>query len=223
MEINREIIDCYTTFHDRLIPETRELWREKGISDVGQDRWFLGFTLVVPEYEWTGPGLSIPYIGKDGECKTIQYKLVKPHGKMRYTNTRHIIPPVFWASHPERNSGPLLVVEGAIKGMVVTEYLEAAGYDMTIAAVHSATPGEAVWIQLRDSGFDPIYLMLDPDALVPRPKQAVSDAAKAGLILGDRSRYVSLLGKPDDMLLSKVMTADRLVQRYILGATLHAP
>lgn len=199
--------DFWVKAHDLMTEEQRQVWRNRGIVDPMQDQWKLGY-LEQSKVKVNGqieayPAMTIPHFNTEAEIANLQRRFIgQPDtiGKYRYMAK---LPPVSFLTEFRPLKGPAVVVEGAIKAMVVYQHI-AHEYD-TVIGLPSKTPGDEALDVLRDC--EPIYLALDPDAYIVDGgsfyNQGTTEPAvlTIGKRLGlERVRFVHLVDKPDDLL-----------------------
>ena len=207
-------------WHDEMAEQERGVWRGRGICDYLIDYYSLGYrtdyTLTWDGSQWRTPALTIPHYAAGWKLANIQYRLQKvPPGAGKYRQTAGL-PAAMFRTEPESGlSGPVLVVEGAIKSIVLYQHLgrQFLGMEFHIVGIPSKTPSGAMLEQLAEA--EPVYLGLDPDAY------ADGSAAHVGRKLGNRVRYVQFPDKPDDLIVQWGLTGDDL-KKYLRQATVSA-
>ncbi len=212
-------------YHDAMKEQHRALWRQAGIPNEFQDYWELGF---MPEYrgrvgdkEFTSPAMTIPYFEPGRQPSNVQYRLTnppKPNDKYRFTKG---LKPSLWLADPDQPpKGECLLVEGMKKaGVCFVELVAKANQNLSVVAVPSKTPSEAMVNGLKDC--EVVYVALDPDAYTKEKKQQQTAAARVGEMLGNRARYVHLPAKADDLFVDYGFTAG-MFGNYIRQSTVTA-
>lgn len=204
-------------WHDRMTTEQRRLWQQRGLCDYLIDYYALGYrtdyTLAWNGQQWTSPALTIPHYGDAWSLTNVQYRLQEPPpgaGKYRQTTG---LPAAMFRTEPEQAlTGAVLVVEGAIKSIVLYQHLGSAPLDfpLSIVGIPSKTPSASMLQELKDA--EVVYIGLDPDAYD-------GSAQRMGQKLGrDRVRYVHFPAKPDDLIVQYGLDGDAL-KKYLRAAT----
>lgn len=205
-------------WHDAMGEQERGVWHGRGICDYLIDYYSLGYrtdyTCYYSGEEWRTPALTIPHYEAGWKLANIQYRLqeVPPDGG-KYRQTAGL-PAAMFRTEPEDDlAGAVLVVEGAIKSIVLYQHLgrRFLGYNIHIVGIPSKTPSADMLAELEDA--EPIYLALDPDAYEPG-----GAAERVGRKLGDRTRFVHFPDKPDDLIVEYGLTGDDLL-KYLRRAT----
>lgn len=185
----------YRGYHDALKIHNRRWWYGRGVTDYEIDYYGLGFLqdkrVETPEGKLVeSPAYTIPcFDPRDWKVRNIHYRLVNPppevKGKYRYEAG---IPQ--WAFYAEPTlEGDAIVVEGAIKAMVVKRFL---GGDLQVVGLPCCDPSVEVKKELQ--GFKRIWLALDPGC-----RTIATQMRKEYL---PQARLVELLDKPDDLVLA---------------------
>ncbi len=194
-------------WHDAMQATHRMWWHARGVTDRMIDYYGLGYCpkkLIVTRagVEIVTPAYTIPIRDpRTWEVVGMHYRLeAPPPGEGKYRYEKGITARAFYAA-PGDIAGTALVVEGAVKAMVCYD----RDGSMQVVGLPGCTPSEA----LRDeiSGFDQIYIALDPDA------GAAAVRLREALLEKRHGKFVRLLrlpGKPDDLWLSGALTLDRL-------------
>ncbi len=184
-------------YHSQLTDQARELWERRGIPEVFQELWGLGYDpdriLWLGEQEYHTPTLTIPiFEAVTKNVVNIRHRLLRPPATNdKYRPERSGLPAPMFVSDPDRPiENKTLIVEGEIKSMV--SYITADDPGLQVIGV----PGKNMpaWMYDRFSKCEPIYLCFDPDAT----REARSTACNLGL---KRCRLIELPGKIDDMIL----------------------
>lgn len=205
-------------WHDAMTEQQRDIWNGRGICDYLIDYYSLGYrtdyTCIYDGDEWHTPALTIPHYEVGWDLANIQYRLqnVPPSGgKYRQTSG---LPAAMFRTEPEDDlAGAVLIVEGAIKSIVLYQHLgrHFLGHEFHIIGIPSKMPSGRMLDSMGDA--EPIYLALDPDAY-----GANGEAARVGRKLGDRVRFVHFPEKPDDLIVEYGLTGDDL-KKYLRRAT----
>lgn len=221
----------YQVFYENLqrYPRGRELWYERyGITDWSLQYYRLGYC---PRFEYfhkneayASDSLTIPYFTPQTNYHPInlRHRLLTPDapgGKYR-PHKAGLGQPIFYAN---LNRDPLamdyvLIVEGGIKAMLLWQTITAVLFNGPMDAVDwwlvkelavIGIPGGAIHdrnLPLFETA-KRIVLFLDPDAYQrvkpDKPTVAERMAAKLGQ---ERCHYITLPGKPDDMILNGSLT-----------------
>ena len=194
-------------YYDSLDEHARQLWRGRGIPDHYQDFWQLGYCADYALWKmedgqwldwWHTPTLSIPVWGQGWQLNNVKHRLLKePASGDKYRQEKHGVPPAPFMACPDRDSGPLLLLEGEIKAMVTFSTIEAD--TIQVAGLPSATPNSEIYQAFKD--YEPVYICMDPDAYDP-PKAGEPPAVQraADAIGHERARLLWLPGKIDDVI-----------------------
>lgn len=207
--------DFWRRWHDEMTVPQRELWHREGINDWAIETYSLGYCNQYRTWykgrEWQSPSMTIPHYGHNWQIRNIQHRLlIPPQPNDKYRNTAGIPMTLFLTEPGEELTGPVLMIEGAKKSIVV--YLN-LGHKIQVNAFPSKTPSPEMLDQL--SNCDPIYLALDPDSYD-------GQAQKIGERLGlERVRFVHFPEKPDDMIVRYGIDRNR-IWRYVEKATVTA-
>lgn len=197
-------------WHEQMEAEQRRIWEKRGVIDYFQDYYSLGYRTDYTYYydgqEWRTPALTIPHFDTGWELANIQYRLqdVAP-GAGKYRQTPGLPAAMFRTEPEERLSGAVLIVEGAIKSIVLYQHLgrKPLGFELNIVGIPSKTPSGAMLDQFDDC--DPIYVLLDPDAYTDNSISSV--ARKLGQ---ERVLVAKTPVKPDDLIVEYGGNADDL-------------
>lgn len=156
-------------YHEQLDlnPEHRGLWNARGIPDIWQDLWHLGydpsFTVTTPAGYWTTPTLSIPIFaeGQPSEPISLRHRLLNPPTPTdKYRPDRPGLKAAPFVCDPEERYDNILVVEGEIKAMVTYITLDNVKWQVM------GIPGKKIFHTLipQLKGRQ-VVICLDPDAL----------------------------------------------------------
>ena len=168
----------------------RSLWRKRGVPDVFQDIWQLGycpsFSVSTQKGIWNTPTLTIPIFGEDSQPLTIRHRLLNPPTPNdKYRPERPGLHSHPYLTDPEHGYSldRILVVEGEIKSMVT--YLTLDDINLQVIGI----PGKNNFRNIEEKliGHN-VTILFDPDAL----QQAMDVARKI------KGRIVNLTMKVDD-------------------------
>lgn len=199
--------DYWRGYHDGLKAAGRAEWLRRGIPVEAQDWFGLGYTLRDDGLA----ALTIPFHNASWDVETVQYRLLGLEGSGKYRFEKGYPASPFFTM-PDPNSDPFIVVEGAIKAMVLWWSLCVQGNrHYNVVAVPSKTPGKEVSERLADDlGEREVYLMLDPDATAAEQLRVGSHFQSC--------RYAATPMKVDDMIVDGFNPLD--VERiYLAQAT----
>lgn len=192
--------DFWRRYHDTMTPPQRQEWHQRGVCDYLVDYYSLGFrtdyTLAWNGQEWVLPALTIPHYAGDWHISNIQYRIQQPPaGAGKYRQTAGL-PAAMFRTEPEQDlKGAVLVVEGAIKSIILYQHLGSSplGFPLAIVGIPSKMPSIEMISQLAQA--EPVYLLLDPDAYVDGSVNRV--ATKLGR---ERVMIAKTPVKPDDLI-----------------------
>lgn len=191
---------AWRQYHDQMTEEQRRYWLGRGVCEYMQDYYSLGYrtdyTLVWDGQQWVTPALTIPHYGDEWQLTNIQYRLQQPPpGAGKYRQTSGLPAAMFRTEPEEALKGAILVVEGAIKSIILYQHLGGSplGFPLTIVGIPSKMPSTGMLSQLADA--EPIYLLLDPDAYADGSVNRV-----AGKLGNERVRVAKTPVKPDDLI-----------------------
>lgn len=168
----------------------RTFWTSRGVEDVWQDIWELGycddFKVRTEAGSWHTPSLTIPIFGPGRELLNIRHRLLHPYKPNdKYRPERPGLGAVPFLADPDQGweLNKIMVVEGEIKAMVVYITMDYPDYQVV------GIPGKSTITKILDQlkGHD-VIVCLDPDA-----EQEASELARA-----TSGRIVSLRMKVDD-------------------------
>jgi hypothetical protein len=185
-------------WHDGYRAAGGQQWKERGLPDEAVDYYDLGYTPECP-YASSVPALTIPYHNQSWDVQTIQYRLIG--ASTRYIQEPGITIPSFWTMQGVNPSEqPLLLTEGAIKGMVANwRLVVTGGSNLAVVALPNSTPKWSEIERLAALDWPLVYIALDPDTYAPGGKKKPV-AARIGDGFHCDVRYVTLPGKIDDLL-----------------------
>lgn len=187
-------------YHDAMTAEQRRIWNGRGVCDYLVDYYSLGYrtdyTLAWNGQEYVTPALTIPHYGPGWRLTNVQYRLQQPPpGAGKYRQTASLPAAMFRTEPEEPLTGAVLIVEGAIKSIVLYQHLGVAplGFPLAIVGIPSKMPSGSMIAEL--AGAEPVYLLLDPDAY------ADGSAGRVATKLGrERVRIAKTPVKPDDLI-----------------------
>lgn len=186
--------------------QARRLWNDRGVPDVFQDIWQLGYTDKFSYYtdsiRYFSPSLVIPIfaIGQD-EPINIRHRLLNPINPTdKYRPERVGLQSVPFIADPQNEHERVLVVEGEIKAMV--SYIALDNSNLQVYGI----PGKTSFLPLMDTlkGRE-VYILFDPDAA----EQAV-EAARAV-----KGKVINLKIKVDDAIIAGYLTGNDLSRLMI--------
>ena len=188
-------------------PQSLSWWKHKGVSEWAIQTYKLGYCVArrvgTDKGVVTVPAYTIPIRRpSDGEIVNVHYRLDVPPemekdiGKYRGETLPgdEYLPAAAFYSNRKVN-GPALVVEGAIKAMVLYERLERK---VQVVGLPSCLPSHFLIEELKS--YDPVWIALDPGFT----KQAERIAGFLG-----RGSIVELPYKPDDAFVLHDMTVEQ--------------
>lgn len=184
-------VNYWRGYHDGLKAAGRSEWLRRGVSIDAQNWFGLGYTL-------RGDGmaaLTIPFHNAAWEVETVQYRMLGLEGNGKYRFEKGY-PAAPFFTMPEPNGNPFIIVEGAIKAMVLWWTLCVQhNRPYNVVALPSKTPGKEISERLADDlDVRGVYLMLDPDATAAEQLRVGSHF--------DTCRYVATPFKIDDMIVN---------------------
>lgn len=189
-------------YYDQAGQRGQKLWELRGIRADWQSFWELGFCPTSP---WESSTLSIPVRGDyDWTVTTVKHRLLQNDtAGGKYRSEPSGVPAAPFICVPEKDTGPLFLVEGEIKAMVTCLTIDSP--NVQVAGMPSIQPGERVLETFANH--EPIYFCPDPDAF-DKPGDPVQKVAET---LGrNRVRVIELPDKIDDLIIAGVMDKDRL-------------
>jgi hypothetical protein len=192
-------------WHDGYRAAGGRQWAARGVPDAAVDYYGLGYTPKCPYAQQ--PALTIPYHDQSWNVQTIQYRLLS--GDLPYVQEPGINISPFWTMQCINPSDqPLLLTEGAIKGIVANWRLVVeGGNDLAVVSLPNATPKWNVVEAVAALDWPLVYIALDPDTYsINRKGETV--ARGIGSAFHCDVRYVTLPGKIDDLLNSGWTTGD---------------
>lgn len=199
--------DYWQAYHAGLGDFGREAWRRRGIPDRAQDWFCLGLAQLRQRN-----ALVIPFHNLSWDVETVQYRFMDTNGSGKYRFEKGYPAAPFYCE-PEPAERPYLVIEGAIKAMVVWWRLcVEADRRYNVVAVPSKNNATALMERLAgEIGERRVYLLLDPDA-----------SREERLLAGSFFKNVAYVATPykvDDMINMGISAAeidDRYIRRAVL-------
>lgn len=178
-------------YRDGLKAAGRAEWQRRGVDDRAQEWFGLGYTLRDDGLA----ALTIPYHNAEWDVETIQYRLLGLEGSGKYRFEKGYPAAPFYTM-PDPNSDPFIIVEGAIKAMVLWWSLCVVGNrPWNVVALSGKTPGREISERLaEDLEGREVYLMLDPDV-------TAAEQLRVGSYF-DGCRYTATPFKIDDMIVT---------------------
>lgn len=185
-------------YHRQMEERGRLLWKKRGVPEEFQTYWELG---------WTRPGqvfqqetLSIPVWGYNRKVYNVKHRLLGIE-KGKYIQEKRGVPARPFICDSEKTDGALLLVEGEIKSMVA--FIEMDTNKLQVAGLPGVTPSRDTLAMFAN--FEPVYLLLDPDAYPAR-------AVKVAELLGKkRVRLLELPDKVDDLIVAGMLRKPDLI------------
>jgi len=143
----------------------RAFWRGKGIPDVWQEIWNLGwnpeYSIMTNDGEWTTPSATIPIFATSAsDPVNVKHRLVNVPsygGKYRY-EISGFGAPLFLTDRDKAIQGNIIAIEGEIKAMVT--YLTLDDSSANIVGLPGLNPSQTVLDEL--SLADSVTLITDP-------------------------------------------------------------
>jgi hypothetical protein len=207
---------AWIRYHEQLDQhkEYRQMWNVRGIPDVWQDLWYLGydpcFTASTPMGLWKTPSLSIPIFeeGNPNEPISVRHRLLNPPTPGdKYRPDRAGLKAAPFVADPENKPDNVLVVEGEIKAMVSYITLDSTKWQVM------GIPGKKIFHdllpQLRGRQ---VIICLDPDALHEAEEMAQSVSG----------RVVEITVKIDDAINAGQLDRDALRQLIRTSRKVHS-
>ena len=201
----------------------REYWRSRGVEDWYQNWYQLGFCEDYTLYKkqdnhWIDwhhtPSLSIPiwdWQWSEGP-NNIKHRLLNPPNgtDQRYIQERRGIPAAPFITNPDLDHGPLMITEGEIKSIVTFQELD--NPDIQVVGL----PGKSTSFAIPER-FEPVYILLDPDAYVPDPNGTIAVDRLAEQVGKERARILWLADKVDDMIVDGDLNKHDLIRMMKSG------
>ena len=146
--------------------EARNIWAARGIPQVWQDLWHLGYCDNFHVNTSTGslvtPTLAMPIFGKDWELLNIRHRLLNPiNPKDKYRPDRQGLPAQPFMTDPDKgmDADNFLIVEGEIKSMVTYITLDSSKWQVL------GVPGKTWFHKIADQlEGKRVVVCFDPDA-----------------------------------------------------------
>ena len=163
-----ERTQCWLEYHEllELNPNARQLWRARGVPDVYQDIWELGFnpSFSIPTAEgwYKTPTLSIPIFDVGRDILNVRHRLLNPptpNDKYRPERAGLHASPFICDPDNGWNLDRVFILEGEIKSMVTYIEMDDPKFQMI------GIPGKKIIGDLCDKlKGHTVYICLDPDA-----------------------------------------------------------
>jgi hypothetical protein len=204
---NLRVSNVHLAYHAALDDHARAYWRRRGVPDVWQDYWLLGWAHQHEFYMNGAPVLSdaatIPLVNHGGDLLNVKLRLepTPPNGdKYRYQVWGQGQPLFLCEPDMALADRHVIAVEGEIKAMVVYATLQDNG--ACVVGLPGTRPSPDIIAQLQAAGR--VTLVMDPGA-----RKEAWDLAKA---IGKEKVWglVTKRGKIDDMILESHWTQDDL-------------
>lgn len=199
--------EIWRRYHQQLDERARQMWQRRGLPSEWVNYWELGWTYSGQVYQGYET-LSIPVWGYDRKLNNLKHRLLGtdvPGGK--YRQEIRGIPAAPFICDPETKTGPLLLVEGEIKSMVAFVTWDAAG--LQVIGIPGKNPSNEMLTTLE--GFDPVYLLLDPDAYEAEYNRPAVVDGIADDLGRERVKMLRLSMKIDDAILAGALTKRGMV------------
>jgi len=184
-------------YNAAMKPEDVAWWEGRGVEADWQTYWKVG--AVDSLWSCYGKAFSIPYLTPAGVAVTCQYRFKTPNGLGPYRFEPDLGKSAFIA-RPDLSFRKILIVEGAIKAMVVAQVLSET--DWQVIGFPDKYNAGGIYDQLKQSKL--AYVWLDPDAwqkqqndttpFVPWPVRHAKE-------IGPHARVVQFPEKVDDWIL----------------------
>lgn len=182
--------------------DARLMWANRGIPDVWQDLWRLGycdrFTVNTRDGQLITPTLAMPIFGPGWELLNIRHRLLNPiNPKDKYRPDRAGLPAAPFMADPDLGTEAenYLIVEGEIKGMVVYITLDSTHWQVLGIPGKSWFPHIAPKLKGKR-----VVICFDPDA--------ETEAAQAAKDTG--GKVIKLQDKIDDLINAGILGRDDL-------------
>jgi hypothetical protein len=153
-------------YENMVNTEHRELWRNRGIPDVYQDIWQLGycsdFVFNTSQGKCHTPTLTIPIYGQGEELLNVRHRLLNPSTPNdKYRPDRPGLDAQPFIADPGKgyDLDRVLVIEGEIKSMCT--YITADDPDLQVLGI----PGKSFFPKIADRlQKHTVFICLDPGA-----------------------------------------------------------
>lgn len=159
---------AWERYHEQLTEQSRALWRARGIPDLWQDMWQLGYCpnfrvwVEQEQREHFTSTLAIPIFEEQWKPVSLRHRLLfPPTAGDRYRPEMSGLAPAAFMADPDQGwqLPKVLILEGEIKSAVA--YLELDDPQMQVLGV----PGKNVWENLLPKlAGKQVWLCFDPDA-----------------------------------------------------------
>lgn len=165
---------AWERYHEALenSVDARELWNKRGVPQVWQDIWHLGYcdTFRVNTSEGTliTPTLTMPIFGHGWELLNIRHRLLSPFNpKDKYRPDKPGLQSQAFMTDPDAgmDANNFLIVEGEIKSMVVYITLDSTKWQVL------GIPGKSWFRKIEDQlKGKRVVICFDPDADIEAEK-----------------------------------------------------
>lgn len=181
-------------YNEMLGEHERAWWRGRGVPDVWQDLWELGWS-------HERQAASIPIKDDTGQCRNIKYRTVD--GQPRYYYHLSGVPAMPFLTDPElKDPSHIIAVEGEIKAMVV--YIAWDNPNGCVVGLPGLNPSPSVIETLSKA--EKVTLVLDPGADTPGENgwSPLGRLVQQMRSLNPKGRYLKLIPpvKVDDGILA---------------------
>ena len=215
-----QVEESWIGWHTGMGEYGRQLWQGRGIPDIWQDFWQLGYNkdyqAKVGDSLWPTDTLTIPvFAPKSWDVIQVRHRLLQlpPNGD-RYRQTWQV-PPALYNADPDTPLQQVVLVEGEIKAQIgllsamdlfsqTPDRSIAKLYGLNFVGIPTVTPNISLLADLKDA--EEVIVCLDPDARYITPKiketaeqrmvRMVKEAAPKA-----RVRRMRLHDKVDDLIL----------------------
>lgn len=166
-----------------VVPGAREWWQAQGLFPDWQDHFHVGYCGRCPTDDEGRASYTIP-VTDGGKLVNIRHRLVDaPNGDKYRPHIAGLGASLFNIDALTTTAGPIMIVEGEKKAMVLQQY------DFPAVAIAGCRTWKREWTPRFDHA-DPVYIALDPDAM--------DSARKLAGVFNGRARVVALPCKADD-------------------------
>jgi len=178
-------------YHDNLDDHSRAIWRSRGVDDVWQDIWGLGYAKAFQYMSSIGklttPTITIPIRSIDGKVLNVRHRLLSAIDGDKYRpEISGLRATPFICDTDIEKGGDLIIVEGEIKAMVTFTTYDKPGVQCV------GVPSKSMMDKtIRQSRGRNVIVIPDPDGV-----QSVVDAARYS-----GAKVLRLPKKIDDLIL----------------------
>ena len=156
---------AWQRYHNNLTNHTRDIWRYRGVPDVWQDIWELGFR---ENFKYrssagivTSDTITMPIKSSEGEVLTVRHRILSPIDGQKYRPDKAGLGAFpFLANTDMEKADNLIIVEGEIKGMVTFITYDDPNYQ--VVGVPSKSMIKKVLIGARGRN---VVFVPDPDMM----------------------------------------------------------